>query len=272
MQKGASLAATAVLLCLTADVLPVHARPKVKSGVSGAMDICKVIDGGQTTVTADGTEVCCARETRGEEDPGHGTGPMYCVECYPAGSDNCTQWFGGRFIDPLFTHMLQSVRADQAGILLEQERIRTDLHGILAGLGNLQSRIDDVQAACAPADLVLVPVPVPAASANPPNFCRGDGKGNLIVRVKNRGSTPAPASRLRVTFSTLTGSVSVDTPAPPLGGGGGFIDLATLIPTDCQTLPGGGCEFHIAVDVDDAVLETDESNNTASGTCATPVP
>jgi hypothetical protein len=64
----------------------------------------------------------------------------------------------------------------------------------------------------------------------------------------------------------------VDLPAPPLGGGAGLIDLTTSIPADCLTLRGGACLFLSAVDVDDAVLETDESNNTVSGACAAPVP
>jgi subtilase family serine protease len=114
-------------------------------------------------------------------------------------------------------------------------------------------------------------VPVPPAGSSPPNFCRSDGKGSLIVRVKNQGSTPAPASNLRVTFSTLSGPVSADIPTPPLGGGAGLIDLSTPIPPDCLSLS-GGCQFQIAVDVDDAVLETDESNNIVSGVCAAPVP
>lgn len=269
MQKGASLAATAVLICLTADVLPLHAQPRRRPrGVAhGAMDICWAFDGGQR-IEVEGVEVCCARERRGDDEQGQGTGPAYCVECDPPGSDNCTLSYLGRFVDPLFAHMLQSIRAGQAGILAEQERMRTDLDQILAGVGSLQARIDDVRAACAPADLV----PVPAAGPNRPNFCRNDEKGNLIVRVKNLGSTPAPASSLRVTFTTLSGPVSVDTPAPPLGGGGGLVDLATPIPTDCTTVRGGDCQFTLAVDVDDAVLETDESNNIVSGTCAAPVP
>ena len=267
MKKGASLAATAVLICLTADVLPLHAQPRRRPrGVSqGAMDICWAFDGGQR-IERDGSEVCCARERRGDDEQGQGTGPYYCVECTPPGSNNCSLWYE-RF-DPLFADMLQAIRADQAGIRVEQERIRTALDQVLAGVGGLQARIDDVRAACAPADLV----PVPTAGSNRPSFCRNDGKGNLIVRVKNLGSSPAPASSLRVTFSTLSGPVSVDTPAPPLGGGGGGVDLATPIPTDCLTLRGGDCQFTIAVDVDDAVLETDESNNIVSGTCAAPTP
>lgn len=259
MYRGVLMAMIAALLCLAADVQPLLAvGRKVKSG---AMDICRIIDGG-AVVIVDGTEICCAKERRGDDEEGQGTGPHYCVQCDPPGSDNCEMWFGGRRLDPALTIMLGSIRAGQEGILVEQERIRVGLAQVLAGLDNLQTRIDDVQAACAPPDLVPVPLP----GSNPPDFCRGDEQGNLVVRVKNQGSTEAPASTLRVTFSTPSGPVSADVPTPALAGAGGLVDLATPLPADC--LPrASACSFQIAVDVEDVVVETDEANNSASGAC-----
>lgn len=118
-----------------------------------------------------------------------------------------------------------------------------------------------MQAACAPADLFPVPLP----GSNPLDFCRTDEQGHLVVRVKNQGSVAAPASSVRVTFSTPSGPMLADLPTPVLAGAGGLVDVTSPVPADC--LLRGACNFHIAVDADEAVFESDETNNSASGVC-----
>ena len=58
-----------------------------KPVLSGAMDICKIVDGGEVTVE-DGQEKCCAQEVT-EYDNGHiDYGAEYCVTC-AQGTDVC---------------------------------------------------------------------------------------------------------------------------------------------------------------------------------------
>jgi hypothetical protein len=55
--------------------------------LSGAMDICKIVDGGEVTVE-NGEEKCCAQEVT-EYDDGHiDFGADYCVTC-AQGTDVC---------------------------------------------------------------------------------------------------------------------------------------------------------------------------------------
>jgi hypothetical protein len=199
MRRTLSIGLLTAVFCLGVTGQSLLAKPKkVKSG---AMDICRFIDGGDYTIV-NGTEVCCARERRGDEEEGQGTGPFYCVQCDPPGSNNCELWSGqGPPADGLNSLLLSVVVTQQQSIVTEQQRVSAQLGEILTRLGDLQSRADNVVAACAPPDLF----PVPVEGSLPPSFCRGDGQGNLIVRVKNQGLAAAPASTLRVTFSTASG-------------------------------------------------------------------
>lgn len=145
MYRGVLMAVTAALLCLAADVRPLLAA-KVQSG---AMDICRLFDGGKYEVTADGTEVCCANERRGEEEEGEGTGKFYCVQCDSAGSNDCEMWTeAGTPSDHINTILLGVIRSQQEGILVEQHGIRASLNEILAGLGKLQTSIDALEDGC----------------------------------------------------------------------------------------------------------------------------
>ena len=99
-------------------------------------------------------------------------------------------------------------------------------------------------------------VPTPDANGN---FCRRQD-GKLTVTVTNQGSGNAGASTTRVDFGSH-GSVSV--PTPPLAAGAST-DVTVDIPPGCFD---PDCEFRITVDANNAVSETNEGNNTASGTC-----
>jgi hypothetical protein len=98
-----------------------------------------------------------------------------------------------------------------------------------------------------------------------PGFCQavrtGPSQGKLIVTVTNRGNATAKASTARVKFSN---GASYSLPTPALAPGGS-VDLPPLgIPAACFQ---PDCSFKVRVDSQDQVLESDEGNNAADGTC-----
>jgi hypothetical protein len=101
----------------------------------------------------------------------------------------------------------------------------------------------------------LIPFPDPKTG-----FCRRDDKGNLIVTVKNQGSADAGASTTTVVFAP-GGTFSQPTPPIPAGG---LVNLFFPIPGACYD---PDCSFRIVVDSGNQVVESNEGNNTASGTC-----
>ncbi len=110
----------------------------------------------------------------------------------------------------------------------------------------------------------LVPLPDPQVG-----FCNqvqeGPDKGKLLVTVKNQGNAKAPKSTTRVTFDTSGGDVVVDLDTPELDVGAPA-DLEPLdIPSRCYQE--GECHFTIEVNANNEIVESDYSNNFASGTC-----
>jgi hypothetical protein len=101
----------------------------------------------------------------------------------------------------------------------------------------------------------LIPLPDPKTG-----FCRRDEKGNLIVTVKNQGSGDAGASTTTVTFAR---GGTFSQPTPPIAAGGS-VNLAFPIPPACFD---PDCSFRIVVDSGHQVTESNEANNTASGSC-----
>jgi len=99
----------------------------------------------------------------------------------------------------------------------------------------------------------LIPVPVNGG------FCRLTPDGKLIVTVKNQGAGPAGPSTTQVSFNS--GSVSLPTPALAPGAS---IDLFFQVPAGCFR---PDCGFRITVDAASVVIETNEANNVASGSC-----
>ena len=99
-------------------------------------------------------------------------------------------------------------------------------------------------------------IPVPNAQGS---FCnRKDGK--LIVTVRNQGTAAAGPSTTTVNFSN---GVSQSQPTPGIAAGG-QVDVAFDIPPGCFS---PDCGFRITVDSGNVVVESNEGNNTASGTC-----
>jgi hypothetical protein len=99
-------------------------------------------------------------------------------------------------------------------------------------------------------------VPVPDAQGS---FCKRED-GNLIVTVRNQGSTGAGPSTTRVDFGAH-GALDLPTPALPAG---------TSVDLKFPILPGcfdPDCEFRIIVDVNNVVAESDEGNNLVNGVC-----
>jgi hypothetical protein len=99
-------------------------------------------------------------------------------------------------------------------------------------------------------------IPVPDANGS---FCKRQDQ-TLTVTVKNQGVSGAGPSVTEVDFLAY-GKTSM--PTPPLGPGAS-VDLQFPIPTGCFD---PDCEFRIAVDANNQVIESDEGNNFASGTC-----
>jgi subtilase family serine protease len=106
----------------------------------------------------------------------------------------------------------------------------------------------------------LVPVGKPDLSG-PPGFCKQDNQKKLIVTVKNGGTGNAAASTTTIEFLP-GGSFSLSTPAIAAGG---TSDLAPLdIPAGCFN---PDCEFKITVDANNQIKESNETNNSADGSC-----
>jgi cysteine-rich repeat protein len=96
----------------------------------------------------------------------------------------------------------------------------------------------------------------------PPNsqFCQRNAQGQLVVSVKNQGTTNAVASMTRVAFNP-GGTVLVATPAITAGQ---TATVAVDIPGACWNMD---CDFTITVDANGAVNEANEGNNSANGLC-----
>lgn len=100
-------------------------------------------------------------------------------------------------------------------------------------------------------------IPIPDANGN---FCRIDPARRLIVTIKNQGTGDAGPSQTKIVFSNGGGG-SVPTPPIPAGGS---VDVAVPIPANCFQ---PDCGFRITADSTGQVSESNELNNTASGTC-----
>ncbi len=108
----------------------------------------------------------------------------------------------------------------------------------------------------------LVPLPKPA-SVPPEGFCSRNDQGKLLVNIYNQGVGDAAASKTRVIFGSAD-PADFDTPAIAAGTG---TQLVITIPDACFDPNTQKCSFTIGVDATNAVLESNEINNNASGLC-----
>jgi cysteine-rich repeat protein len=103
------------------------------------------------------------------------------------------------------------------------------------------------------ADLVLVSSPTSG-------LCQKNPSGQLLVKIKNQGTTPAGASMTRIVFSP-GGTVFAGAPAIAAGA---TANVAVTMPSACYD---PDCSFTITIDVNDDVGEANEGNNSGNGTC-----
>lgn len=92
-------------------------------------------------------------------------------------------------------------------------------------------------------------------------FCRRDGAGNLVVRVRNESNADVLVQTTTVVEFSPGGPRTGTTAAMP---GGSFAEVTFPIPPECFN---ADCDFTITVDSDEAVDEADEDNNMADGIC-----
>ena len=114
--------------------------------------------------------------------------------------------------------------------------------------------------ACLTSQADLIPDPLPGLPG-PVGFCRLDGNGKLVIRVRNQGAVEAPASITKIEFSP-GGVFLLETPAIPASGS---VDLGPFnFPAGCSD---PDCDFTITVDFNNQVNESNEGNNIAPGRC-----
>lgn len=96
----------------------------------------------------------------------------------------------------------------------------------------------------------LVPVPT----------CKRDIEGRLVITVKNQGTVQAAASTTRVGFFP-GGAFNVNFPAIPSGS---TAKVPLQMPAPCWN---PDCDYQITVDINNQVNESNEANNSGSGSC-----
>ncbi len=116
---------------------------------------------------------------------------------------------------------------------------------------------------CGPSPNAQLPDLVPVSSDPSGQFCSLTGPSNqltVIVGVKNQGNADAGASVTTVQFLGVpagSGSVTINTPPVPVGQTVTLTGVA--VPNDCG---GPNCGAKITVNANNAVKESDTTNNT----------
>jgi len=157
----------------------------------------------------------------------------------------------------------------------EVNNLTSQMSSLLTGQSTISNQLGDVQALCSLSDLVPLARPLATGGTQtiirePGDVCQRDSEGRLIFRVHNQGGIDAPASTTRVFFgcpnATCTGPTQVDVATPALPGFSG-VELVVPIPNSCFSTTTLKCDFTIGVDVAEAVIEANETNNTTAGVC-----
>jgi hypothetical protein len=113
----------------------------------------------------------------------------------------------------------------------------------------------------------LLPFTPLLTSLGAPDYCRSDGSGNLLVRVRNAGNGNSAVSE------TTVAVVLFSKPLPPVvrstpivNAGTDSADIPFTFPAECFS---SGCDFTITVNSNGAAgeLPTATGNNTAPGVC-----
>jgi len=146
------------------------------------------------------------------------------------------------------------------GFVVLESEVELDVVGVYTAAGK-DGAVETIEIERVPARRAHAGLPDLIPFADPKTgFCRIDNRGNLIVTVKNQGSADAGPSTTTVVFSS-GGTFSQPTPPIPAGGSA---NLLFPIPGGCFA---PDCSFRIIVDSASQVTESNEGNNTASGTC-----
>jgi hypothetical protein len=113
-----------------------------------------------------------------------------------------------------------------------------------------------------PGCLPEIPKPdlLPVNPDNWVNFCDADNSGNLLVHIKNQGTATAGPSTLEVDFGQQAPTLM---PVPSLLAGGTTTILVPF-PYGCYN---PDCDFEITVDSTDVIDESNELNNSQTGSC-----
>jgi CARDB len=155
-------------------------------------------------------------------------------------------------------------------ILESQLTMKQNLAQITATLDELKATIGEPNICSAP-DYMVLPRP---GVAGPTAYCRlSPDLTKLQVLVYNQGAADLSGrqTETRITFATTSGPVTLPTPdsvntSTLVSGGSQLLEFP--IPSNCTSaMPGASCDFTIGVDVTNAVAESNEANNTVSGTC-----
>jgi CARDB protein len=146
------------------------------------------------------------------------------------------------------------------GFVVIESEVELDVVGVYTAAGD-DGQVETIEIERVPARRAQAGLPDLIPFADPKTgFCRRDDRGNLVVTVKNQGSADAGPSTTTVVFSS-GGTFSQPTPPIPAGGS---VDLLFPVPGGCFD---PDCSFRIIVDSASQVTESNEGNNTASGTC-----
>ncbi len=125
------------------------------------------------------------------------------------------------------------------------------------------------QAAPVPPDLVSVLAPAAAAALNPCGT-NASGQHTVTVQIGNRGLGDAVVSSFaRITFTNpASPTPNADQFVPSLAAGAAVI-VTFGLPGTCYVPVGSDsvCAFSIKADATDVVFESDETNNTVTGSC-----
>jgi hypothetical protein len=115
-------------------------------------------------------------------------------------------------------------------------------------------------ASCNSTDLIVLPRPGQEDRTDNEAFCNIDGN-DLVVRVKNVGTSDAPPVDVIVEFHSSTTSQIVTTPPIP---GLTEVEVRVTIPPGCFD---PDCSYRITVDPNNLINEVKEDNNVQEAIC-----
>jgi hypothetical protein len=146
------------------------------------------------------------------------------------------------------------------GFVVIESDVELDVVGVYTAAGG-DGEVETLEIERVPARRAQAGLPDLVPLADPEvGLCNRTDMGDLVVTVKNQGSADAGASTTTVAFSS---GGTFSQPTPPIAAGAS-VELSFPIPGGCFN---PDCSFRITVDSANQVTESNEGNNTATGTC-----